>query len=461
MSELTAIHEEAREIPVRAKTDILVVGGGPAGIIAAQAASKRGHKVMLIESRGFLGGNLVIGIPILGFLGRKGNQIIKGLPQQFIDRLKALGGATEHRPCPLHVSLTMINPNLVDRVAWEIMDECKVDVLMYVFCAGVIKDGNKVKGVIIESKSGREAILAKEIIDCTGDGDVAFRSGVECLKGDENGGLQPPTLMFNMRGVNLEEFRREISGNPDKYEVDTIPNEFFKEDKNFVLVGLRNLIIKAREEEGLELPVSRAIIITGMRKDEVWINMSRVSGVDSTKPESYTHGEEVSLRQNGDVVKFLTKYVPGFKDAWVDREAPFLGIRESRRIVGEYVLTGDDILSCRHFPDVVAVASYPIDLHHPKGGDCTMKWCPDCYDIPFRCLIPEKVDNLIIAGRCISTTHEALASIRVMSTCMAVGEPAGKAAALAVEEDVAPRNVDISALQKALKEEGVYFRDQA
>ena len=130
---MKTIHEEAREIPVRTETDILIVGGGPTGIIAAWAAANQGKKVMLIESRGFLGGNLVLGLPLNGFLGRKGNQVIKGLPQKFVDRLKALGGATDHRPCPLHVSLTMIDPELVGRVSWDIMDENNIDVLMYVF----------------------------------------------------------------------------------------------------------------------------------------------------------------------------------------------------------------------------------------------------------------------------------------------------------------------------------------
>jgi hypothetical protein len=459
MSEIKRIHEPAREIPVRAETDILVVGGGPTGIIAAWAAANQGKKVMLIESRGFLGGNLVLGLPLNGFLGRKGNQVIWGLPQKFVDRLKALGGATEHRPCPLHVSLTMIDPDLVGKVSWGIMEENHIDVLMYVFFTDVIMDGDKVKGVIIDSKAGREAILAKEIIDCTGDADVAFRAGVPCQKGNEGGHMQPPSLMFDMRGVDMAEFRKEIADHPEKYESDTIPNEFFREDKNFVFVGMRQQIIDAREHDGLDLPVDRTIIVTGMKKDEAWINMSRVNGVDSTKPESYTYGEEVSIKQNEDVVKYLKKYVPGFENAWVDKTTPFLGIRESRRIEGEYMMTADDILKCRRFDDAIAVAAYPIDLHHPIGGDCTLEWCSDCYDIPYRCLVPKKVTNLLVAGRCASMTHEAMASTRVMPICMAMGEAAGKAAAIAANDGVPVQKVDVAKLQKQLREEGAYLRD--
>ena len=159
-------------------------------------------------------------------------------------------------------------------------------------------------------------------------------------------------------------------------------------------------------------------------------------------------------------MRYLKAYIPGFENAYVDRVAPFMGIRETRRIVGEYVLTEQDIFDCAKFDDVVAVASYPVDLHHPVGGDCSLYWCPDCYDIPYRCLVPQKVDGLLVAGRNVSMTHLALASARVMGPAMAMGEAAGKAAALAVKHDTTPRNLDVKELQKALKEEGVYFREE-
>ena len=282
------ITELRREIPVRAEVDVLVVGGGPAGIMAARAAAGKGLRVMLIESRGYLGGNLTIGLPILGYLGRKGNQIIKGLPQLFIDRLRARGAAGEHRPCKLHVSLTIIDPEEAKTVALEMLQEVGVEVLMYVFCVDVVKNGDAVEGVVVESKAGREAILAKTVIDCTGDGDVACRAGVECRKGDADGGMQPPTLMFCMKGVDVQKLRDALVGRPDVFDMDTMPAEQFRTGK-FITVGLRNQIRKA-EEAGYKIPVARTILITGIKDDEIWVNMSRVSGVDATKPESYTHG---------------------------------------------------------------------------------------------------------------------------------------------------------------------------
>ena len=457
MSERHSIHCPARDIPVRAEVDVLVVGGGPAGLMAAEAAAGDGLRVMLVESRGFLGGNLTIGLPILGFLGHKGNQIIEGLPQRFIDRLRARGAASEHRPCALHMSLTIIDPEEVKRTAFEIMEEKGVEVLLYAFCADVVKEGDDVKGIIIESKAGREAILAKTVIDCTGDGDVAFRAGVECRKGDANGGMQPPTLMFCMKGVDVQRLRDAIVAQPDVYDMDTMPAEQFRTGK-FITVGLRNQIEQARAA-GIAIPVARTILITGLADDEIWVNMTRVNGVDSTLPESYTRGEIEGRKQVYDVARYLREFVPGFADARIEKIAPFMGIRESRVIVGKYILTDKDILEERRFDDAIAVAGYPVDIHHAEGGDCTLYWCDDCYDIPYRTLVPAAAGNLLVAGRCSSMNHEAMASTRVMSTCMALGEAAGRAARLALKAGVQPADLDVETLRAELRATGAYLRD--
>ena len=448
--------EEAREIPVRAEVDVLVVGGGPAGIMAAYAAARKGgHKVMLIESRGYLGGNLTIGLPILAFLGPKGNQVIRGEAQHFIDRLRARGAASEHKRCKNHMSMTIIDSEEAKNVAFEMMDEVGVDVLLYVFNSGAIVRDGKVTGVIIESKKGREAIFAKTVIDCTGDGDVAFQSGVECRKGDAEGGMQPPTLMYNMRNVDMPALRDAIVNHHDVFDMDVMPPEQFR-DGVFITVGLRNQILQA-QKDGLDLPVSRTILITGLAEDEIWVNMTRVSGVDSTDPASYTYGEKTAHKQIKLVTEYLRRYVPGFANAYIDKVAPFMGIRESRVIVGKYVLTAEDVLSMKHFGDVIAVAGYPVDIHHAKGGDCTMLFTEDAYDIPYRVLLPEKIEGLLVAGRCSSMNHEAMAGTRVMSTCMALGEAAGTAARIALEDGVLPSAVDVCKLQKELLENGAYL----
>lgn len=460
MENRTMITEPAKSLPVRLEVDVLVVGGGPSGLIAAQAAAEDGLKVTLIDSRSFVGGNMTIGLPILGFLGQKGNQIIKGIPQKFIDRLKAVDASSEHRPCPLHMSLTLVEPEAVKNVGLEMLLDAGVNVLLYTFCVGVIKEEDQLKGIIVESKSGREVILAKTVIDCTGDADVAFKAGVPCEQGNEHGGAQPPTLMFCMGGVDTEKLRMSIAEEPRTYLTDFIPNEYFGQNNQFIVVGLRSVMEKAREA-GYHLPVERTILITGLREGEVWVNMSRINGVDGTNPESLTHGEIEGRKQVEEIQRYLKEYVPGFEKAMFTKMAPFLGIRETRRIVGQYVLTAEDILGCHRFDDSVAVASYPLDIHHPEGGGCTLTWCGDSYDIPYRTLIPQKVENLIVAGRCISTTHEAMSAIRVMAPCMAMGEAAGRAAKLAIRKNILPSQLNVSELQAELLREGAYLEPKA
>jgi hypothetical protein len=263
--------------------------------------------------------------------------------------------------------------------------------------------------------------------------------------------------MFCLGGVDTEKLRMSLCNEARTYLTDFIPNEYFGQNQQFIVVGLRQQILAA-QAAGYDIPTGRTILITGLRKGEVWVNMTRVKGTDGTDHRSLSAGEAEARRQIGDIHRYLVDFVPGFAGAYFTKTAPFLGIRETRRIVGDYVLNRDDVLSCRRFDDAIAVASYPIDIHRPGDNDCTLEWCGDCYDIPYRCLLPQRIERLLVAGRCISTTHEAMGAIRVMATCMAMGEAAGRAAAQAVREDLMPRQVDVARVQASLLEHGAYLQ---
>lgn len=451
------ILEPQRKIPVKMEVDVLVVGGGPTGIIAAQAASDDGLEVALIESKSFLGGNLTIGLPILDFHGQKGNQIIKGLPDKFVNRLIDMNGATKIQRCPLHMSISFIEPEEVKLAAINMMQENNVRVLLNTNCVGAVMDGDEIKGVFVESKGGRDAILAKVIIDCSGDGDVAYWAGAKFEKGNANGLLQPATLEFCLKNVDIDKLRFSVANHPDIYKPEPIPPEYYAENRYFILVGLKSLMQKARKD-GLNLPVDTTVIVTGFGEGEIWVNMTRVTGTDGTNPDSVTQAEFTARQQINHLIKYFKNYVPGFENAYMSRTAPFIGIRETRRVAGKYTLTKDDIMNRRQFEDGIAVVSYPLDIHQPDGDGFSLEWSGDCYDIPYRSLVPEKILNLLVAGRCISSTHEAMASIRVMGPCMAMGEAAGRAAKISVRNGIRPSEIDVRDLRAELLNKGAYLR---
>jgi hypothetical protein len=332
-------------------------------------------------------------------------------------------------------------------------------VTFYAFCAGVVMDGDTIRGIITESKSGREAVLGRIVVDCTGDADVAFRAGVPCEKGNETGGMQPPTLMFCIGGVDTEKLRMSIAQHTRTYLTDFIPAEYFGQNHQFIVVGLRELIAKARAERKLNIPNERTIIITGLREGEVWINMTRVAGTDGTDARSLTAGEIEARGQIEDIYIYLKNYVPGFEKCFFyeDRTLP----RHPRDAPHRRPVHDDPGGRARLSPLRGQHRGGQLSDRHspPRDEGCTLIWCGDCYDIPFRSLVPQKVKNLLVAGRCISTTHEAMGAIRVMATCMAMGEAAGRAAKQAIRAGIAPTEVDVKELQAELRAKGAYLRE--
>lgn len=448
------ILEPARQTPVRYDYDVVVAGGGTAGICAAIASARLGAETILVERYAFCGGNVTLYLPLLSFLDQQGNEVIKGIGKEIIDRVIELGGCVGHGRDPLHVSYAPVDPEIYKRVVIEMLEEAGVHVLLHSLVVGAQTDGDRVTHLLIENKSGRSAVAGNWFIDATGDGDLAVFAGAPWEKGNAYGKMQPATLMFRMGGVDVKETRLAIGTNPERYGSDLIPAEHYVSTGNFIVVGMRGALEDAKREGRFSLHNNRVIFITQPREGEVAVNMTRVL-MDATDADDLSRAEMQSRKDVWEVERFLREYIPGFQNAYVIDTAHRLGIRETRRIMGEYVLTRDDILECRRFDDCITVASYPIDLHDPQGADCTLEHPKDTYDIPYRCLVPKELANLLVVGRCVSATHEALAAIRVMPTGMALGHAGGVAAALASKGNLADvRDVDIVALRETLIAQG-------
>ncbi len=463
------IIEEKKGISVAKEVDVVVVGGGPAGISAAIASARNGARTLLIERYGFLGGNAALGLPFLGFHTINQRQIVKGIPGELVERLieeNASLGYTFDSPEAKYRngSVVIYDVEKFKQIAYEMMLESKVELLLHTLAVDVIKESNIAKGVIIESKSGREAILSKVVIDTTGDGDIAFRAGAPYEKGrSKDRLLQPPTLLFRLGDVDVDRFMKTIRENPDRYLKYPMPifDEYVSEDyekgKEFTVSGLEKICQEAKEKGDYNVPNPYVLLTFLPKKGGVVVNMAKTKLVDGTNNESLTQGEIETHCNVWKVINFLQKYLPGFEEAYLISTAHQIGVRETRRIMGEYVLTEEDMTGRKKFEDRIAMGGRYLDIHDPtpdESAKVVYVIFPDGYYIPYRCLLPKRVENLLVAGRCISVSYKAQGSTRVMATCMATGQAAGTAAALAVKENISPRKIGVIKLQDKLREKG-------
>ena len=402
-----------KEIPVLAETDVLVLGGGPAGFVAAVAAARQGVKVTLAERYGHLGGLATGGLVLYldGYWDGE-RSVIRGIGSEIADWLDDMGGLT--RPAPGRDGTA--DPELLKYLALKMVRDANVDLILHCWAFEAIVDEDNVQGAITLSKSDRQAILAKVVIDATGDGDIFASAGATFHEAQRGIGLP-----FRMGGVDIERAKQFQKENSEKY---------------------KELMNEVRSKGGFA-GIGAAAVHQGVIWWNNWGNV-----LDALDVIHLTRAEIEAREAIMTTVIFLKENLPGFENSFLLETAPQLGARESRLLVGEYILTQDDMKRYATFDDVIAHLGV---LFEKKGNG---------FDVPYRCLIPQEINGLIATGRCISTDHPVQDQIRVIPKCFALGHAAGTAAGLAVKACIQPRNLDVSDLQKQLLKEGAYLGDK-
>jgi len=439
---MQTVREPARELPVWGEADVVVCGGGPSGFMAAVSAARAGARTLLVERYGFLGGTATAGCMVdFGSIHNGREVLVGGATHEFLHRLADSGGgamqdAESHR--------MTFDPESMILVCRDMVLEAGVELLLHTLVVDVVREGDTVKGVVAENKSGRSVILGRVVVDATGDGDVAARAGADYdIDHEDSPALQPVTLEVILGGVDL--------GRVPQSHFDVTP------------------IIRQHADEW-PIPTERifswgAVPREGRADDPrsayVFINTTNVLGVDGTRVDDLVRAEIEARGQVRPLIAFLRRHVPGFENCYLDRTGAQVGVRETRRICGDYTLTHDDVLAGRHFPDGVAPSCNSIDVHDAEGRDFEHEYLERgaFYEIPYRCFLPRGIEGLLVTGRAISADRHALGSARVMVVCMPAGDACGLAAAMAASSGVPPRRIDVAALRAEIRRQGTVLSE--
>jgi len=439
MEPMSFVLEPSRKTNVLARAQVVVLGGGPSGIAAAVAAARSGASVVLVERYGFLGG-MGTAAMVTSFCGLHANvhgeirRVVHGIADEILERLESLGGLNKTHSVFGRTAAQSYDVGAYKCVADDLVAGAGVDLHLHAFAVGVRMEGRAISAIFVETKSGRGAIVGDVFIDCSGDADLAAWAGAPFEKSDA---LAYPTLMFRLG--NVDDALALAEGKPK----------------------LRALVEQEERESGEPMPRRAAYINPQAHAREWRANATQIArgdrAVDGTLHDDLRFGEVEGRKQIRRFHDFLRRRVPGFAESYLLEIAPQLGIRETRRIVGAYVLTGDDVLACRDFSDSIGVNGWPVEQH--VRGEVDWQWpgARGYHQIPFRCLVARDVTNLLVAGRCASATHEGQASLRVSGPCFAMGQAAGTAAAMIALEKKSLETLDVTTLQDRLRKDGAFL----
>lgn len=446
-----------QELPILRNVDVVVVGAGPAGLGAAIAAARSGAKALVLDAAGCIGGMATsggVGPFMTSFDSQGNNMVIRGIFRELVDRMEALGGAIQPgktRNGDSYASYLRIGHNnvgpfksdILKLVGTRMLQEAGAERMLHTQFVQVLMEGRRITGVVVANKDGLGVIQAKVVVDCSGDADVAARAGVDFVLGDrETGNIQPASLFFRI-------------GNVDTARVTANMKEHWQEIRPFF--GPFSWLLKEYAQDWDNFPRGEIGVYEEVDPGVFRVNCSRILDVDATKTGDLTRATEVGQEQCLFIFNFLKKHAPGFENAILLNTADTIGIRETRHIQGEYTLTGQEVYDCVLHPDAIACMATNMDTHNKDNPGGTLH-VPDkpYFDVPYGCLVAKGVDNLLVAGRAISADAQAGSAIRMMPSCMAFGQAAGTAAAMAAAADIPVRKVPTDALRNALTRQGAF-----
>lgn len=421
---------------------------------------------MLIERYGFVGGNLTIAMvnPMFTFHDTHGKQVIRGVAGEVVDRLVKMTSSPGHVTDLTfdNASMTPFDPEGMKLILLNMLEEAGVELLLHCAFSDVLVENGGITTVLVESKSGRQAICPKYVIDCSADADVIARAGAPFVKGREaDGAMQPVTLFYRIGGIDIPGLKAWMKANRHLLKDSPTDTEIDAQSA-LAFLGMKEIIKDAMEKGEYPKDAAPRILMYELpREGQFAVNCTRLQGIDGTDVRELTRAEMETRRQAWEIAKFLKNRVGGFEHSYILDTGVQVGVRETRHIVGDYTMTEEDVLNCRAFEDGIACGTFAIDIHPPEGEQQVFTGSGKAvYEIPYRSLLPQRLDNVWAAGRCISATHHAFGSVRVMATAMGIGQGAGTAAALAAADGATNRQVNVRRVREALLAQGQYLLNE-